>query len=141
MADDAYLFLMPDARPRRGAAVVAVGDLECLETPAVQGWLGAHGADAASEQVRILPAEAAESLPEDAETLPVPLGPEETERVRRSCAPQQTAHVEEELVAYRDTAQEWRGLVHRALDAGIPEHRIAQLTGLQPGAVADAAQR
>jgi hypothetical protein len=141
MADDAYLFLMPDARSRRGTAVAAVGALECLETPAVQGWLGAHDVDAASDRVRILPAEAAGSLPEDAETLPVPLSPEEAERVRRSCAPQHTARVEKELVAFRDTAQDWRGLVHRALEAGIPEHRIAQLTGLRPDDVADAARR
>jgi hypothetical protein len=141
MADDAYLFVMPEAGPRRGVAVAAVGELECLETPAVLGWLGAHGVEAGSDQVRIMPAEAAGSIPAEAETLPVPLAPEEAERVRRACAPQQTAQVEEELVAFRDTAQDWRALVHRALDAGVPEHRIAQLTGLRPDAVAEAAQR
>lgn len=132
MADDAYLFLVSDRHPRLGAALAAVGALECAETPAVHGWLQAHGVSAASEQVRILPAGAQVFIPENAERLPVPLSEEETLRVQQECAPQSVTDVETELVKFRDTTQDWEALVHRALTAGIPAPRIAHLTGLDP---------
>ncbi|WP_030778040.1 DUF6003 family protein [Streptomyces sp. NRRL S-920] len=132
MADDAYLFLLPDRRPRLGAALAALGGLECTETPAVHGWLQAHDVSASSEQVRILPAEAEALIPEDAERLPVPLSEEEALRVQQECAPQAVTDMESELLEYRDTTQDWEALVHRALTAGIPAQRIAQLTGIDP---------
>ncbi|MBT2526293.1 hypothetical protein J7E91_12770 [Streptomyces sp. ISL-99] len=132
MADDAYLFLLPDRHPRLGAALAAVGVLECTETPAVHGWLQAHGVSASSEQVRILPAEAKAFIPEDAERLPVPLGEEEALRVQQECAPQSVTDMESELLEFRETTQDWQALVHRALTAGIPAPRIVQLTGLDP---------
>ncbi|MEU3375173.1 DUF6003 family protein [Streptomyces sp. NPDC006711] len=132
MADDAYLFLLPDLRPRLGAALAAVGPLECVETPAVHGWLQAHDVSASSEQVRILPADAEVFIPEDAERLPVPLSEEETLRVQRECAPQSVTDVESELLEFRETTQDWEALVHRALTAGVSAPRIAQLTGLDP---------
>ncbi|MGW0535624.1 DUF6003 family protein [Streptomyces sp. NPDC003032] len=132
MADDAYLFLLPDRHPRRGAALAAVGPLECTETPAVHGWLQAHEVSASSEQVRILPAEAETLIPEDAERLPVPLSEEEALKVQQECAPQAVTDMESELLEFRETTQDWEALVHRALTAGIPVRRIARLTGLDP---------
>ncbi|MFF7441715.1 DUF6003 family protein [Streptomyces sp. NPDC008122] len=64
MADDAFLFLLHERHPRLGAALAAVGDLECSETPAVHGRLQAHGVSASSEEVGILPFDAAEFIPE-----------------------------------------------------------------------------
>lgn len=132
MADDAYLFLLPDRHPRLGTALAAVGALECSETPAVHGWLQAHDASASSELVRILPAESEALIPEDAERLLVPLSEEEALRVQQECAPQSVTDMEGELLEYRETTQDWEALVHRALAAGIPAPRIARLTGLDP---------
>lgn len=132
MADDAYLFLLPDRHPQLGAALAAVGVLECAETPAVLGWLQAHGVSASSEQARILPAKAQAFIPENAERLPVPLSEEETLRVQQECAPQSVTDMESDLLDFRETTQDWEALVHRALTAGIPAPRIAQLTGLDP---------
>ncbi|MET9378207.1 DUF6003 family protein [Streptomyces sp. NPDC002992] len=132
MADDAYLFLLPDRHPRLGAALASVGVLECTQTPAVQGWLHAHGASASSEQVRILPAEAEAFLPEGAERLPLPLSEEEALRVQQECAPRSVTDMESELLGFREATQDWESLVHRALTAGIPAPRIAQLTGIDP---------
>ncbi|MFD9611045.1 DUF6003 family protein [Streptomyces sp. NPDC059083] len=132
MADDAFLFLLPERHPRLGAALAAVGDLECSETPAVHGWLQAHGVSASSEEVRILPFTAAEFIPEGAEQLPIPLSPDETVRVEQACAPRSVTDMEAELLQFRETTQDWEGLVHRALTAGIPAPRIARLTGLDP---------
>ncbi|MGW1950522.1 DUF6003 family protein [Streptomyces sp. NPDC001940] len=132
MADDAYLFLLSDRHPRLGAALAAVGLLECAETPAVHGWLQAHDVSATSEQVRVLPSEAQTLIPPDVERLLVPLSEEETLRVQQECAPQSITDVEAELLEFRDVTQDWQALVHRALTAGIPASRIAQLTGLDP---------
>ncbi|MGW6026741.1 DUF6003 family protein [Streptomyces sp. NPDC055099] len=132
MADDAYLFLLPERHPRLGTALAAVGALECSETPAVHGWLQAHDASASSELVRILPAESEALIPEDAERLLVPLSEEEALRVQQECAPQSVTDMEGELLEYRETTQDWEALVHRALAAGIPAPRIARLTGLDP---------
>ncbi|MFK4070348.1 DUF6003 family protein [Streptomyces sp. NPDC029674] len=93
MADDAYLFLLPDRHPRLGAALAAVGALECTETPAVNAWLQAHEVSVSSEQVRILPAEAETLIPKDTERLPVPLGEEEALRVQQKCAPQSVTEI------------------------------------------------
>jgi hypothetical protein len=138
MADDALLFVLPDNHPRLGAALAAVGELECVETPAVRGWLHAHGIPASSERVRIVPAVSAVLVPEDAERLPVPLSEEETVRVEQACAPRSVTDMETELIGFRDTTQDWEALVHRALTAGIPAPRIVQLTGLDPQDVARA---
>ncbi|MDI3419119.1 DUF6003 family protein [Streptomyces luteolus] len=132
MADDAYLFLLPDRHPRLGAALAAVGALECTETPAVHGWLQAHDVSDSSQQVRILPAGDAALIPDEAERLPIPLSGEEALRVQQECAPQSVIDMEGELLEFRDTTQDWEALVHRALTAGIPAPRIAQLTGLDP---------
>ncbi|MER7956499.1 DUF6003 family protein [Streptomyces sp. NPDC096030] len=132
MADDAYLFLLPERHPRLGTALAAVGDLECSGTPAVHGWLQAHGVSASSEEVRILPFDAEAFIPEDAERLPIPLSEDEAVRVAQACAPQSVTDMETELLQFRETTQDWQGLVHRALTAGIPAPRIARLTGLDP---------
>ncbi|MGW3804455.1 DUF6003 family protein, partial [Streptomyces clavifer] len=66
MDHDARLFLLPDGYPLVGAALAAVGALACAETPAVHGWLQAHGVSASAERVRILPADAEALIPEDA---------------------------------------------------------------------------
>ncbi|MFQ6145717.1 DUF6003 family protein [Streptomyces seoulensis] len=132
MADDAYLFLLPDDHPRVGAAVAALGALECAETPAVQGWLSAHGASASSERTRILPADSEILLPANADRLPVPLTERELVAVREQCSPQPVADMERQLLTYRETTEDWQALVHRALAAGIPAPRIAELTGLDP---------
>lgn len=98
----------------------------------MHGWLQAHGVSASSEQVRILPADAEALIPEDAESLPVPLSEEEALRVHRECAPKAVADLEAELLGFREMTQDREALVHRALTAGIPAPRIAQLTGLTP---------
>ncbi|MEU1072842.1 MULTISPECIES: DUF6003 family protein [unclassified Streptomyces] len=136
MADDAYLFLLPERHPRLGAALAAVGELECSQTPAVHGWLQAHGVSASSEHVRILPAGSEAFIPEEAERLPVPLSEEETVRVQQECAPQSVTELETELLEFRETTEDWEALVHRALTAGVPASRIAQLTGLDPRDIA-----
>ncbi|MEU5399135.1 DUF6003 family protein [Streptomyces sp. NPDC005963] len=136
MADEAQLFLLPERRARLGAALGAVGALECLDTPAVRAWLDAHEMSASSERVRIVPAGSEVLIPEDADRLPVPLGDEEVERVQRECAPQSITDVEDELLAFRDTAQDWEALVLRALTAGVPAARIVALTGLDAQEVA-----
>jgi hypothetical protein len=40
--------------------------------------------------------------------------------------------MESELLDFREATQDWESLVHRALTAGIPAPRIAQLTGIDP---------
>ncbi|WEO93042.1 DUF6003 family protein [Streptomyces sp. FXJ1.172] len=132
MADDAYLILLSARHPLLGAAVAAVGTLECAETPAVHGWLSAHGVHASSELVRILPAGAETLIPEDAERLPVPLSEEEAVRVQQECAPPSVTDMERQLLDFRDATHDWEALVHRALTVGIPAPRIAQLAGLDP---------
>lgn len=138
MADDALLFVLPERHPRLGAALAAVGELECAETPAVLGWLHAHGAPASSERVRIVPSGAEALIPDDAERLPVPLSEDETVRVEHACTPRSLTDMESVLISFRDTTQDWRSLVHQALTAGIPAPRIAQLTGLDPQDIAHA---
>ncbi|WP_455362629.1 DUF6003 family protein [Streptomyces sp. SYSU K21746] len=137
MADDAFLFIADDTRPQLGAPLSAVGELECLETTAVRGWLQAHEVTPASAGVRILPPEAGAAIPDDAERLPLPLSEEETEIVRRSCVPPATAEIESELLDFRHTAEDRTGLVTRALAHGVPAHRIVELTGLDPEVVGE----
>ncbi|MFJ2771047.1 DUF6003 family protein [Streptomyces sp. NPDC087300] len=132
MSDDALLFVLPEDHPRLGAALAAVGELECAGTPAVHGWLQAHGVPADSELVRIVPAGFEGFVPEDAERLPVPLSEQETLRVEQACSPRSVTDMETELLSFRETTQDWRALVQRALTAGIPAPRIARLTGLDP---------
>ncbi|WP_432040649.1 DUF6003 family protein [Streptomyces cucumeris] len=141
MADDAYLVLIPDARPRLGAPLAAVGRLECLDTPAVRAWLQAHDTTSDSRHVRILPPEAEASIPGQAERLPLPLTSEETETVRQACATDAIAAVETRLRDFRHTAEDRDRLVHQALATGLPVHRIAELTGLDPQMVGEIAER
>ncbi|QGV82017.1 DUF6003 family protein [Streptomyces ficellus] len=141
MTDDAYLFLADGSVTHLGAPLALVGDLECLETPAVRGWLDAHGVTPASTALRLLPPEETGSIPEEAEKLPVPLSEEELIRLRHALAPGALARVEDELLAYRDCAGERDALLHRAVAAGVPPHRIVQLTGEEPETVASVAAR
>ncbi|QIJ65820.1 DUF6003 family protein [Streptomyces sp. JB150] len=136
MTDDAYLFLVDDPSTPLGAAVAAVGDLACLETPAVRAWLDAHEVTAASATVRLLPPEETGAIPDGAEKLPVPLSEDELNRLRLALAPDALARVEEELLAYRDCAGERDALLARAAAAGVPPHRIVELTGEDPRTVA-----
>ncbi|MEU6079560.1 DUF6003 family protein [Streptomyces sp. NPDC047108] len=136
MAETAFLFALPESGPHPGAPVAAVGRLDCLETPAVMAWLQAHNISAGDERLRIVPGEAEETVPEDAERLPVPLSEEETARLRSACAPRAVAEVEAELRAFRHTNADRDRLISRAVDGGVPPHRIASLTGLDPSVVA-----
>lgn len=139
MTDDAYLFLLEDASAPLGVAPAAVGDLACMETPAVRAWLDAQGTTPTSPQLRLLPPEETGMLPEGVERLPVPLSDEELSRVRHHMAPEPLARVEEELLAYRDCADGRDNLIGRALAAGVAPHRIAELTGVDPATVTAAA--
>ncbi|MFI8003310.1 DUF6003 family protein [Streptomyces sp. NPDC086010] len=130
MDHDARLFLLPDDHPRVGVALASAGALACAETPAVHGWLQAHGVSASSDQVRILLADAEALVPEGAESLPVPLSEEEALRIHRESVPRSVADLEAELSGFREMTEGAEALVHRALTAGIPAPRIAQLTGL-----------
>ncbi len=141
MTDDAYLFLLDDPSVPLGVAPTAVGDLACMETPAVRAWLDAHGSAPTSPQLRLLPPEETAAVPEEAERLPVPLSDEELSRVRHRMAPESLAGIEEELLAYRDCADGRDGLIGRALAAGVPPHRVVELTGVDPATVTAAAGR
>jgi hypothetical protein len=139
MADDAHLVLVPEGRAPIGVSLASAGALECLETPAVLGWLHAHGEDVTSARLGVVPAERRAVIPADAESLGVPLSTEEASRVRQAYGPADAADAESELLAFREAAGDWRGVVHRALDAGLSQARIAELTGLTPQRVAEAA--
>ncbi|WP_189948889.1 DUF6003 family protein [Streptomyces roseolus] len=139
MTDDAHLFLVDDPAVPLGVSVTAAGDLACLETPAVRAWLDAHGVTAASPNARLLPPEEAGAIPDGAEKLPVPLDDDELNRLRHALVPGALARVEEELVAYRDCAGERDALLARAAAAGVPPHRIVELTGEDPRTVASVA--
>ncbi|WP_333741057.1 DUF6003 family protein [Streptomyces sp. IBSBF 2806] len=141
MTDEAYLFLLDDAATALGVSPAAVGELACMDTPAVQAWLAAQGSSASSPLLRLLPPEERGAVPEGAERLPVPLSEEELSRVRRQTAPAAHADVEEELLAYRDCADGRDGLIERALAAGVPPHRVVELAGVDPKTVTAAADR
>ncbi|MFB7054137.1 DUF6003 family protein [Streptomyces vinaceus] len=138
MTDDAYLFLAMSADVWQGTPLALVGELECLDTPAVRAWFTAQGVNPASAVVRIIPPEQTGLIPEDAERLPVPLGEEELERVRRATATDRVAGIEEELLAFRDSKDNRDGLLRRALAAGVPAHRIVELSGVDPATLSSA---
>jgi hypothetical protein len=129
MTDDAYLVLLDGTAATLGVPPAAVGELACMETPAVQAWLAAQDVTATSPRLRLLPPEETSAVPEEAERLPVPLSDEELSRVRNGLAPQDIAGLEEELLAYRSCADGRDALLTRAFVAGVPAHRIAELTG------------
>lgn len=139
MTDDAYLFLVHDASAPLGVAPAAVGGLPSLETPAVHAWLAAQGSTPTSPHLRLLPPEERAAVPEGAQRLPLRLSDEELNRVRHAMAPESLARVEEELLTYRDYADGRDGLIGRALAAGVPPHRIVELTGVDPATVTAAA--
>jgi hypothetical protein len=139
MTDDAYLFLLDDASAQLGVVPAAVGELACMETPAVRAWLDAQESTPTSPHLRLLPPEERAAVPEGAERLPVPLSEEELNRLRHRMAPEPLARVEEELLAYRDCAVGRDGLIGRALAAGVAPHRIVELTGVDPATVTAAA--
>ncbi|MET7454883.1 DUF6003 family protein [Streptomyces sp. NPDC005574] len=139
MTDDAYLFLLDDTRVSLGLPPTAVGGLSCMDTPAVRAWLEAQGATATSPQLRLLPPEETGAIPEHAERLPVPLSEEELNVLRRQTASGNVARAEEELVAYRDSTGDRDALIGRALAAGVPPHRVVELTGVDPATVTAAA--
>ncbi|MFF0219702.1 DUF6003 family protein [Streptomyces vinaceus] len=138
MTDDAYLFLAMSADVWQGTPLALVGELECLDTPAVRAWFTAQRVNPASSVVRIVPPEQTGLIPEDAERLPVPLGEEELERVRRATATDRVAGIEEELLAFRDSEDNRDGLLRRALAAGVPAHRIVELSGVDPATLSSA---
>ncbi|MER5996285.1 DUF6003 family protein [Streptomyces viridosporus] len=129
MTDDAYLVLLNGTDLTLGVPPAAVGELACMETPAVRAWLHAQGVTAASPGLRLLPPEETAAIPDDAERLPVPLGEEELSRVRHHAASHGVAQLEEELLAYRSCADGRDTLLTRALAAGVPARRVAELTG------------
>jgi hypothetical protein len=135
MTDDAYLVLLDGTATTLGVPPAAIGDLACMETPAVRAWLDAQGVGASSAGLRLVPPEDTAAVPEDAERLPVPLSEEELSRVRHQAAPESVARLEEELLAYRTCADGREALLARALAAGVPAHRVAQLTGEDLSAV------
>ncbi|WP_328492151.1 DUF6003 family protein [Streptomyces sp. NBC_00414] len=139
MTDDAYLFLLDDASVRLGVSPAAVGELACMETPAVRAWLDAQGSTPTAPELRLLPPEETGSVPESAERLPVPLSDEELSRVRRRTGPEAIARIEEQLLSYRDITDGRDGLIGRALAAGVPPHRVVELTGEDPATVTAAA--
>jgi hypothetical protein len=135
MTDDAYLALLTGPGATLGVPPAAVGELAFMDTPAVRAWLDAQGVTPTSPELRLLPPEQTAALPEGAERLPVPLGDEELSRLRHETAPQDVARLEEELLAYRDCADGREALLARAVAAGVPPYRIAELTGEDLAAV------
>lgn len=139
MTDDAYLFLVDSTAVTLGVQPTGVGGLACMDTPAVRAWLDAQGVAATSPLLRILPPEDTAAVPEGAERLPVPLSDEELARVRGQEAAPAAAGVEQELLAYRSLTDGREDLIKRALAAGVPAHRVAQLSGEDLAAVKAAA--
>ncbi|WP_371673547.1 DUF6003 family protein [Streptomyces sp. NBC_00289] len=139
MTDDAYLFLLADTDASLGVPPTAVGELSCMDTPAVRAWLDAQGVAATSPRLRVLPPEETGAIPEHAERLPVPLSDEELNLLRHRTVPEAAARAEEELMAYRDRTDDRDALIGRALAAGVPPHRIVELTGVDPATVTTAA--
>ncbi|WDM11122.1 hypothetical protein J3S85_05920 [Streptomyces lavenduligriseus] len=129
MTDDACLVLKSDAMAAPGVPPTAFGDLAFLETPAVRAWLQAQGVTETSPDLRLVPPEETAAIPEDAERLSVPLGEEELSRLRHHTAPPDRARLEEELLGYRSCTDGRDALLARALAAGVPAHRVAELTG------------
>lgn len=140
MTDDAYLFLLDDTTTPLGVPPTSVGDLACLETPAVRAWLDAYGVTVTSPRLRLVPPEETAAIPEQAERLPVPLSDEELSRLRHHGAPEALADVERQLLAYRESADGRDALLGRAVAAGVPLERIVELTGEDPATVAAAAR-
>ncbi|MEU6770677.1 DUF6003 family protein [Streptomyces sp. NPDC046759] len=141
MTDDAYLFLVDEATETPGVPPSAVGSLACMETPAVRAWLDAHHASETSPRLRLVAPEDTGAIPAKAERLPVPLADEELSRLRHRTAPEALTAIEAELLAYRDCAHDREGLLARALAAGLPPDRVAELTGEDMAAVRAAARR
>ncbi|MFG2455024.1 DUF6003 family protein [Streptomyces sp. M41(2017)] len=141
MTADAYLVLLNGTASTLGVSPAAVGDLACMETPAVQGWLHAQGASVPSSRLRLLPPEETSGIPEEAERLPVPLSDEELSRVRHHATSQGVGRMEEELQAYGFQMGGRESLIIRAFAAGVPAHRIAELTGEDLAAVKEIALR
>lgn len=140
MTDDAYLFLLDDPATPLGVPPASVGELACMETPAVRAWLDAQGVAATSPRLRLVAPEETAAIPERAERLPVPLGDEELSRLRRHGAPGALADVEEQLLAYRKCTDGRDALLSRAIAVGVPLERIVELTGEDPATVAAAAR-
>ncbi|MFF3216986.1 DUF6003 family protein [Streptomyces sp. NPDC002886] len=140
MTDDAYLFLVMTTGGWQGTPLALVGELECLHTSAVQAWFAAQGLSAASPAVRVVPPEQSALIPKDAERLPVPLSEEELQRLRRAAATDHVACVEEELLTFRDGEDNRDTLLRRALAAGVPAHRIIELSGVDPATLSSASQ-
>ncbi|MFI8265786.1 MULTISPECIES: DUF6003 family protein [unclassified Streptomyces] len=138
MTDDAYLFLALATGGWQGTPLALVGELECLDTPAVRAWFTAQGTDPASPAVRVVPPEQSGLIPKEAERLPVPLSEEELERVRRAGSTESVAGIEEELLAFRNSEDNRDALLRRALAAGVPAHRIVELSGIDPTTLSSA---
>ncbi|MEU3839394.1 DUF6003 family protein [Streptomyces sp. NPDC028635] len=141
MTDDAYLFLVDETTAHLGVPPTALGDLPCMDTSAVGAWLAAHDVTATSPRLRLLPPEETGAIPQDAERLPVPLTDDELSRLRHRSAPEAVAALENELLAYRDCTDGRDSLLTRALAAGVPPHRVAELTGEDTSVVNAAARR
>ncbi|MFJ3202940.1 DUF6003 family protein [Streptomyces sp. NPDC086989] len=140
MTDDAYLFLALSTDGWQGTPLALVGELECLDTPAVRAWFTAQNVRPTSAVVRVVPPEQTGLIPKDAERLPVPLSEEELERVRRATVTDRVADIEEELLAFRDSEDNRDGLLRRALAAGVPAHRIVELSGIDPSTLSSASR-
>ncbi|MEU6894716.1 DUF6003 family protein [Streptomyces sp. NPDC046557] len=140
MTDDAYLFLATTTSGWQGTPLALVAELECLDTPAVQAWFAAQRVSPASPSVRVVPPEQSGLIPDGAERLPVPLAAEELEQVRRAAATESVASAEEELLAFRETEDNRDTVLRRALAAGVPAHRIIELSGVDPTTLSSASQ-
>ncbi|MFG2715061.1 DUF6003 family protein [Streptomyces goshikiensis] len=140
MTDDAYLFLATTAADWQGTPLAVVGELECLDTPAVRAWFAAQNVSPESPSIRVVPPEQSGLIPEGAERLPIPLGAEELERVRRAPATHSVASVEEDLLAFRDSEENRDALLRRALAAGVPAHRVVELSGVDPATLSSASR-
>ncbi|MFI1155048.1 DUF6003 family protein [Streptomyces sp. NPDC020817] len=69
---------------------------------------------------------------EGGRTAPGPLSEEELERVRRATATDRVAGIEEEMLPFRGSEENRDELLRRALAAGVPAHRIAELSVVDP---------
>ncbi|MFI9150469.1 DUF6003 family protein [Streptomyces sp. NPDC053367] len=141
MTDDAYLFLADETTAHLGVQPAALGELSCMDTSAVTAWLAALDVTATSPGLRIVPPEETAGIPTEADRLPVPLTDEELSRLRRQRVPEGAGALEEELLAYRQCTDGRDELLARALAAGVPAHRVAELTGEDPAVIEAAARR
>jgi Family of unknown function (DUF6003) len=129
VAETAFVVIVPAGRTTDlGVSAEHVAELGFWQTSAVHGWLQAFHAEEGAT-VRVVPADDAELIPEDAERLEVPLSPDEDLRVTLASASPDRARAVTELLSFRRAVMERPAIVERAHAAGLSTARIEHIGG------------